>query len=93
MYLSISAHWSRRIWERKFALTCVFLLGVLLHVMLHWTWVCGVVIGKLLRRKEQLAQQDDGTRTLYGVATLILFLAAVGAAVFLAAAAIQAPSP
>lgn len=81
-------------WSRaQFGLTCVFLLGVLLHVMLHWTWVCGVVIGKLLRRKEQLAQQDDGTRTLYGVATLIFFLGAVGAAVFLAAMAMQAPSP
>jgi hypothetical protein len=84
--------YSYNAWSRaQFGLTGVFLLGVLLHVMLHWSWVCGVVIGKLLRNKSQLAQQDDGTRTLYGVATLIFFLVAVGVFVAVAAMGIQGP--
>jgi len=61
----------------QFALICVFGLGVLVHVMLHWSWVCGVVTTKLMGRtaKQQL---DDGVRTLYGVGLLILLLHLIG---------------
>ena len=28
----------------QFALVAVFGLAILLHVMLHWSWVCGVIV-------------------------------------------------
>ena len=84
--------YSYHAWSRlQFGLTGVFLLGVLLHVMLHWTWVCGVVVSKIWRRKGPVVQPDDGIRTLYGVATLIVFLATVGAIVAAAAFAMRGP--
>lgn len=46
-----------------------FLLAVLLHLMLHWSWVSAVVRTRMLRRSGKV---DDGTGTLYGVGTLIL---------------------
>ncbi len=85
--------YSYNAWSRMhFGLTCVFALGVLVHVMLHWTWVCGVVFGKLLRRKDRLADLDDGIRTLYGVATLITILVLIGIFVAAANLAIEPPS-
>lgn len=69
-------------WSRfRFGLLCLFLLGVLVHVMLHWTWVCGVVITRLLGGRGKDVLRDDGLRTLYGVTTLITFLTVVGTAV------------
>jgi len=76
-------------WSRlQFGLVSVLTLGVLVHVMLHWTWVCGVVVSKLLRRKRQPAP-DDGIRTLYGVATLIVLLTVIGVVVAAANLAVQ----
>lgn len=82
-------------WNRLlFALVSLLTVGVLVHVMLHWTWVCGVVVGKVLRHKRQPAQPDDGIRTLYGVATLIVLLTTIGIVVAAANLAIRAvPSP
>ena len=48
--------------------------AVLLHVMLHWSWVCGVVVAKVLRRRGSAARLDDGRQTLWGVALLIVVL-------------------
>ncbi len=82
--------YSYNAWSRwQFGLAGILTLGVLVHVMLHWTWVCGVVVNKLMRRKIQSAQPDDGTRTLYGVATLIVLLAVIGVVVAAANLAIQ----
>lgn len=46
------------------------LLAILIHIMLHWNWVCGVIATRLLRRSGRV---DDGIQTLYGVGTLIVF--------------------
>lgn len=46
-------------------------LAILFHIMLHWSWVCGTIRMRLLRKSGKL---DDGTQTLYGVATLVLFV-------------------
>jgi hypothetical protein len=62
----------------QFGVLCAFAFAVLLHVMLHWDWVCTVsckfATGRALG-------PDDGSRTLYGVALLILLLTLLGAAV------------
>jgi hypothetical protein len=69
-------------WSRfQFGLLCVLLLCVLAHVMLHWTWVCGVVVTRLLAGRGKPVVRDDGLRTLYGVTTLIVILTLVGSVV------------
>ena len=56
-------------------------LGVVVHVMLHWAWVCGVLSTKILRKKERM---DEGTQTLVGVGAMIVMLHIVGFGVALA---------
>lgn len=51
----------------------LILLAILVHIMLHWSWVCGVIATRLLRRGGKV---DDGIQTLYGVGTLIAFVLA-----------------
>lgn len=53
----------------QFALLCLFAMAVVLHVMLHWNWVCSVLTAQILRTREKL---DDGMQTVYGVGTLIV---------------------
>ena len=70
----------------QFGMLSVFGLGILIHVMLHWTWVCSVVTRNLLG---SATLPDNGTRTLYGVGFLILLLHVVGGIVLLAQFTIQ----
>lgn len=88
------------LWERtysqwcdlQFALMCTFAFAILLHVMLHWTWVCGVVTGRFLaRRSGAKTMLDDGTRTIYGVGLLIGLLTIMGIGLAAAKLSIQAP--
>ncbi len=55
----------------QFAILCVLALGIAVHVMLHWTWVCGVIVRQVLRKCDL---PDDGIRTLCGVGLLITLL-------------------
>lgn len=55
----------------QFGVLAVLGLGVLLHVMLHWTWICSVLSKRVLGQKEI---PDDGIRTVYGVGLLICLL-------------------
>ena len=73
----------------QFALLCVMSLAVLVHVMLHWSWVCGVISRQLLSRRHL---PDDGVRTILGVALLITLLNVVGIVIAIANFTIQAPS-
>ena len=72
----------------QFAMVAVLALGVLLHVMMHWNWVCGFVAARLGLKKAKL---DDGTQTLYGVGLLILLFNVIGLAIAAAAVCIQRP--
>jgi hypothetical protein len=72
----------------QFAILAVLGFGVVVHVMLHWQWVCGVVVRKLLHRKEL---PDDGIRTIYGVGLLITLLLTGAAIVGIAMLTIQMP--
>ncbi|MBX3411248.1 MAG: DUF4405 domain-containing protein [Pirellulales bacterium] len=75
----------------QFSLLCVVALTILLHVMLHWSWVCGVVITRILKRKKA-GGTDDGSQTIYGVATLIVLLNVIGGMVALASLMIRPPA-
>jgi hypothetical protein len=73
-----------RLWGRtyddwanlQFSLVAALALGILVHVMLHWSWVCGLIATRLARNKK--AKVDDGLQTLYGVGFLILLLTLIG---------------
>jgi len=72
----------------QFGLLSVLGFGILVHVMLHWTWVCGVITRKILRRREL---PDDGIRTVYGVGLLILLLVSGAAIIGFAMLTIRMP--
>jgi hypothetical protein len=74
----------------QFAALCTMGLAILIHVMLHWTWVCGVLAGWLGEKKG--ASRDDGSRTLWGVGLLIVILNLIGLAVAAAALMVEAPA-
>lgn len=75
----------------QFILMSLVAGAVLIHLMLHWSWVCGVIITKLLRRPARQAKLDDGVQTLWGVSTLIVVLNVLAALVGLAYLSVQAP--
>jgi hypothetical protein len=72
----------------QFALLAVLALGILVHVMLHWSWVCNVIASRL---KGRGARIDDGLQTIYGVGLLIGLLLAVGGGLAAAVLTIKGP--
>ena len=74
--------------ELQFGLFAVFALGVLLHLMLHWNWLCCVANTHLRQRPPG---RDDGTRTLLGVGWLLAALHLLAAALLWAAWSSQTP--
>lgn len=75
----------------QFAVLCLLALGVLVHLMLHWSWVCGVIGNRFSRWRCKPMRMDDGTQTLYGVGLLIVALNILGVALTVAALTIRAP--
>lgn len=72
----------------QFALLATLAVGILVHVMLHWSWVCNVIASQLSGRG---ARVDDGLQTIYGVGLLIGLLVAVGSALAVAVLTVRAP--
>ena len=73
----------------QFGLLAILACGILVHVMLHWSWVCNVIAGRLAGRG---ARVDDGLQTIYGVGLLIGLLLSVGAALAAAVLTVQGPA-
>jgi hypothetical protein len=59
-------------WTESFGVVFgVFTVGILVHLMFHWAWICGVVSTRLLKRK---AGKDDGSHTLIGVGLIVVIV-------------------
>ena len=68
----------------------VLTAGILLHVMLHWSWVCTMLASRLSGNRQ--ARVDDGLQTIYGVGLLIGLLLAAGVPVAVAVLTIKPPA-
>lgn len=74
----------------QFGLVAFISFVILLHVALHWSWVCGVVVTRVLGRKKS-GTPNDGEQTIYGVGLLIVIFNIIGLLVAAASLTIQAP--
>jgi hypothetical protein len=74
--------------DLQFGGLCLFALGVLLHVMMHWNWVCSVIATQIVRTRRR---PDEGMQTIYGVATLIVLLHVIAAGVIAALLCVRRP--
>lgn len=74
-----------------FGALAVLAVVILIHLVLHWKWVCGFVVGRMGRARNRPARVEPGAETLYGVGVLMLALCIVGGALF--AAQISCKSP
>ena len=72
----------------QFIALCVFALLVLVHVMLHWNWVCSVIATQVLRLK---TRPDEGMQTIYGVTTLIILLTLIAGTIIAAILMVHRP--
>ena len=65
----------------------------LLHVMMHWSWVCGVISNKLTKWRGHPVRINEASKTLWGVGLLILIVNALGLLLAIAALTIHRPHP
>ena len=65
-------------------------LGVVLiiHVTLHWAWVCQMV-SHLLSRFKPLARAGRGKRTVYGIVFCIVLIALIGSSLWFASSQVD----
>jgi hypothetical protein len=73
----------------QFTLICVFAVVAVVHIMLHWKWVCTVVANQVLRAK---SRPDDAMQTIYGVGTLVVLLHLIAIGVIAAMASLIHPA-
>jgi hypothetical protein len=73
----------------QFGLLAALAVGILVHVMLHWSWVCNVIASRMAGRG---AHVDDGLQTIYGVGLLIGLLLAVGTGLAVAVLTVRGPT-
>ena len=76
----------------QFGALCLFSFAILIHLMLHWTWICGVVSNRLTQWRAMPVRIDEASRTVYGVGLLILVVNVVGVSIAAAVLMIQPPS-
>lgn len=62
----------------------VFSLLVLLHLILHWQWICAFVTSRLSKFTGKRIMMGESSKTLYGVGALILVLTILGGLILLA---------
>jgi hypothetical protein len=74
----------------QFAMVAVLALGIVVHLMLHWSWICGVIATRLARDKK--AKLDEGTQTLYGVGLMIVIFNILGLVIAVASLTVRPPT-
>ena len=72
----------------QFVCLCTLALAVLIHVMLHWNWVCSVLTFQVLKTRQRI---DDGMQTIYGVGFLVVLLHIILAGVIAAKLSVVKP--
>jgi hypothetical protein len=85
--------WSKPHWS-TFHFACLFFFTVLalVHVMLHWSWVCGIVAQQLSKRSGRKIVFEDSMQTLVGVALLVAALHVLGGLLIAAMLLIREPT-
>ncbi len=73
----------------QFSLVGALFVGIVVHVMLHWSWVCGVFASRL--SSDRKGRVDEGLQTIYGVGLLIAVLATIGIGVGAAVLSVRPP--
>lgn len=73
----------------QFSLVGALFVGIVIHVMLHWSWVCGVLATRL--SSDRKGRVDEGLQTIYGVALLIAVLTTIGVGVGAAVLSVRPP--
>lgn len=73
-----------------FWLALALLALLVLHVALHWEWVCGVLRIQILGRAEAGRKPSATRRNVLGAGFLLLLAAAVGGAMWIAAGGVVA---
>ena len=84
--------WSYTQWgDFHFGVLATLACSVLLHLILHWSWVCGVVRSHTVGKDRTLAGHADSANTIWGVGLLIVIVNLLGVAIAAAALSIQSP--
>ena len=67
-------------WCRVYsAALAAFCVQVLVHLILHWNWVCAFITSRMSKLSGRRVVMDESAKTLYGVGTLITILTILGA--------------
>lgn len=80
--------WNYDQWaDFQFSSLCVLAVGVVVHLMLHWNWVCSVIANHIVHTK----RPDDSMQTIYGVGALIVLLHIIAAGLIAAMWSLKHP--
>ena len=76
-------------WQNiQFATLSILTLGITVHIMLHWSWICGVLNRQIFKRT---VLKSDGTDTLVGVGLIAVIVHIVAIGLLMARWAIEKP--
>lgn len=76
-------------WQNiQFTTLSVLTLGITVHVMFHWSWICGVLNKQIFKRQ---VLKSDGTDTLVGVGLIAAIVHVVAIGMLLARWSIEQP--
>lgn len=62
----------------QFNILAFLALGILFHLMLHWSWVCGVATNRLSKWFGRTIRIDEANQTVYGVGLLVAVFTLIG---------------